>query len=121
MADLPGPPPGESAPPAGTPLYRDGKRRDNGNGHLSQPDGEDYFDSWAELFRLSRDNLVVDRRRYEAMIYELGKLGAWQDFFKGQQGENRNLREKIEAQWSRELDFFRQLSSKNGKKGWKLW
>jgi hypothetical protein len=78
-------------------------------------------DTWSELFRLSRDHLVVDRRRYEAMIYELGKLGAWQDFFKGQQRENRNLREKIESQWAKELEFFRQLSSKNDKKGWRKW
>jgi hypothetical protein len=115
------PPPGAPTLAAGTQLRRDESRRANGNGRARQMEGEEYFDSWSELFRLSRDNLVVDRQRYEAMIYELGKLGAWQDFFKGHQRETRNLREKIEAQWTRELEFFRQLSSKNGKKGWRKW
>jgi hypothetical protein len=118
-AGLPEVPPG--APAAGSRLRREEGRRTNGNGRAPQPEGEEYFDSWAELFRLGRDNLVVERRRYEAMIYELGKLGAWQDFFKGQQRETRNLREKIEAQWNRELEFFRQLNSKNDKKGWRKW
>ena len=106
---------------AGSQLRREAVRRTEGNGGARRPEGGEYFDSWAELFRLGRDNLVVDRRRYEAMIYELGKLGAWQEFFKGQQREAKNLREKIEAQWSRELEFFRQLSSKNDKKGWRKW
>lgn len=79
------------------------------------------WDSWADPLRLGRDTLLVDRHRYEAMIYELGKLGAWQEFFKQQQRENRQLREKIEAQWQRQLEFFRHLASKNGKKGWRPW
>ncbi len=112
-----------SAPPPamGKQVCREEGRRANGNGRTRSPGGEDFIDSWAELFRLGQDNLVVDRRRYEAMIYELGKLGAWQDFFKGQQRENRNLREKIESQWTKELEFFRQLSSKTDKKGWRKW
>jgi hypothetical protein len=114
------PSPGAPPPAAGSPI-RDGARRTHGNGRVRLPEGEEYFDSWSELFRLSRDHMVVDRRRYEAMIYELGKLGAWQEFFKGQQRENRNLREKIESQWAKELEFFRQLSSKNDKKGWRKW
>jgi len=115
-AGLPGPPPS-----VGTQLRRGEGRRSNGNGRIPHPEGDDHIDSWADLFRLGRDNLVVDRQRYEAMIYELGKLGAWQEFFKGHQRESRNLREKIEAQWSRELEFFRQLSAKNDKKGWRKW
>ncbi len=102
-------------------LHRDESHRGNGNGRGGEMDGEESFEPWGELFRLSRDNLVVDRQRYEAMIYELGTLGAWQEFFKGHQRETRKLREKIEAQWGRELDFFRQLSSKNDKKGWRKW
>ncbi len=121
VAGYPSAPPGE--PPGGMHLPRNGRQPVNGAGYQrqTQPDKEDYFDSWAELFKLGRDHLVVDRRRYEAMIYELGKLGAWQDFLKGQGRENKQLRDKIEAQWTRELDFFRQLSSKNGKKGWRVW
>lgn len=79
------------------------------------------YDSWAELFRLGRDHLIVERRRYEAMIYELGKLGAWQEFLRQQQRDNRQLREKIEAQWARELEYFRQLSFKGDKRGWRKW
>jgi len=92
-----------------------------GYGEEHVPEGEDYIDSWTEFFRFSQENLVVDRRRYEAMIYELGKLGAWQEFFKKQDLENKGLREKIEAHWARELEFLRQLSTKNNKKGWRKW
>ena len=121
-AAVPSPTPnGAPTPATGTQLRREEGRRTNGNGRPRPPEGEEYFDSWSELFRLSRDNLVVDRQRYEAMIYELGKLGAWQEFFKGHQRETKNLREKIEAQWSRELEYFRQLSTKNDKKGWRKW
>lgn len=89
----------------------------NGNGRTPQIEAEEYCDSWSELFHLSRDHLEVSLRRYEALIYELGKLGAWQEFFQGQQGENRNLRAKIESEWAKELEFFRQQNSKNDKKG----
>ena len=100
-------------------LRGDESRLSNGTGRMHRPDSGEYFDSWAELFQLSRDNLVVDRQRYEAMIYELGKLEALQEFFKEHQRETRSLRKKIEAQWTRELEFFRQLNSKNDKKGWR--
>jgi hypothetical protein len=121
VAGFPSPPPGVPRAPAGTRMPRGETRRTNGNGQGPLPEEEEYFDSWAEFFRFSQDNLVVDRRRYEAMIYELGKLGAWQEFFKQQHRENKGLREKIEAQWNRELEFFRQLGSKNNKKGWRKW
>jgi hypothetical protein len=118
---VPGPAPETPAVAPGHELRRDEGPRPNGNGRPRRPEGGEHFDSWSELFRLSRDNLVVDRQRYEAMIYELGKLGAWQEFFKGHQRETRSLREKIEAQWTRELEFFRQLNAKNDKKGWRKW
>jgi len=111
-AGFPSPPPSAPAPAAENQRHWDEPRRTNGNGRVPQPEAEEYFDSWSELFRLSRDHLEVYLRRYEAMIYELGKLGAWQEFFKGQQGENRNLRKKIESQWAKELEFFRHQSSK---------
>jgi hypothetical protein len=107
-------------PPAASPRREEGRRR-NGNGRFRLPEGEEYFDSWSELYSLSRDHLIVDRRRYEAMIYELGKLGAWQEFFKGQQRENKSLRQKIESQWAKELEYFRQMSARNEKKGWRKW
>lgn len=91
-----------------------------GSNHF-QEESEEMYDSWAELFRLGRDHLIVDRRRYEAMIYELGKLGAWQEILRQQQRDNRQLREKIEAQWARELEYFRQLSLKGDKRGWRKW
>lgn len=119
-AGFPSPSPAPAAPSAGAGRCRPGSRRANGDGAAaSQEVGEEIYERWSELFRLNGDNLVVDRRRYEAMIYELGKLGAWQEFFKRQQRENRLLRNKIEAQWEKELDFFRQLSFKRDKKGWR--
>lgn len=119
MAGFPSPQPSPPTPPAGTQSPRDENHRGNGNGRVPMPEGEEYFDSWANFFRFSRDNLVVERRRYEAMIYELGKLEAWQEFFKRQNRENKGLRDKLETQWARELEFFRQIASKNDKKGWR--
>lgn len=121
VAGFPSPPSRAPTPPAGARVSRSDSRRTNGNGRGPLPEDEEYFDSWADIFRFSRENLVVDRRRYEAMIYELGKLGAWQEFFKKQHRENKGLRDKIESQWNRELEFFRQLASKNDKKGWRKW
>lgn len=120
-AGFPGPSSGAPSPAAGTRRPQDQTRWTKGNGRGTAPEGEDFVDPWTEFFRFSQENLVVDRRRYEAMIYELGKLGAWQDFFKKQQREHKGLREKIEAQWSRELEYFRELASKNNKKGWRKW
>jgi hypothetical protein len=121
VAGFPSPPPRAPTPAAESRVSRHDSRRTNGNGQGPLPEDEEYFDSWADMFRFSREHLVVDRRRYEAMIYELGKLGAWQEFFKKQNRENKGLRDKIESQWNRELEFFRQLASKNDKKGWRKW
>ena len=121
VAGFPSPPPSAPTPPPGARVSPKDHRRTNGNGRETLPEDEEYFDSWADIFRFSRENLVVDRRRYEAMIYELGKLGAWQEFFKKQHRENKGLRDKIESQWNRELEFFRQMASKNDKKGWRKW
>jgi len=119
-AGFPSPSAASPAPSTGARPRRQENHGFNGNGRSrNQEEGEELYEPWAELFRLSRDNLVVDRRRYEAMIYELGKLGAWQDIFKNQRRENRQLRDKIEAQWAKELEFFRNLSSRREKKGWR--
>lgn len=75
-------------------------------------------ETWSDMLRFSHDNLIVERRRYEAMIYELGKLGALSDFFKKEHRQNRALREKLESQWTKELDYLRQLVAKKSKKGW---
>jgi hypothetical protein len=121
VAGYPSPPPGTPPPPAGVRWPREETHRRNGNGRGPLPEEEEYVDSWGDFFRFNRENLLVDRRRYEAMIYELGKLGAWQEFFKKQQRETKGLREKIEAQWNRELEYFRELASKTNKKGWRKW
>jgi hypothetical protein len=74
---------------------------------------------WQEIFRLSQENLVVERRRYEAMIYELGKLGALQEFLRKENRQNKALRDKLEGQWDAELKYLRQqLTTKKPKKGW---
>jgi hypothetical protein len=66
-------------------------------------------DSWQEFVRASQGNLIVERRRYEAMIYELGKLKVWQEICKQERRENKNLNLKLEAQLAREVDYLRQL------------
>jgi hypothetical protein len=65
--------------------------------------------SWQEIVRASQENLVVERRRYEAMIYELGKLKVWQEICKQERRENKSLYVKLEAQLAREVDYLRQL------------
>ncbi len=74
---------------------------------------------WQEILRFSQENLMVERRRYEAMIYELGKLGALQDYWKKEHRQHRALRDKLESQWMAELQHLRQqLQAKKPKKGW---
>jgi hypothetical protein len=87
----------------------------------AQPAWGSWPDAWAELQRLTRDGLFVERRRYEAMIYELGKLGAWHEVMKRETKDNKQLREKLEGQWTRDLEYFRQMAQKHQKKGWRWW
>jgi len=84
-------------------------RKANGPHH-----GTGEFDhSWQEFIRASQENLIVERRRYEAMIYELGKLQVWQEICKQERRENKNLNLKLEAQLAREVDYLRHLLKKN--------
>jgi hypothetical protein len=70
-------------------------------------------ESWQEFVRASQENLVVERRRYEAMIYGLGQLQVWQAICKQERREKRNLNLKLEAQLTREVDYLRDLLKKN--------
>ena len=56
--------------------------------------------------------MIVERRRYEAMIYELGKLQAWQEIGKQERREKKMLNLKLEAQLAREVDYLRHLLQK---------
>ncbi|MDI6852653.1 MAG: bifunctional DNA primase/polymerase [Deltaproteobacteria bacterium] len=89
----------------------------NGQGSR-QPGWQDIYEAWSQMCRFSHENLVVERRRYETMIYELGKLGALSDFFKRECRQNKALRDKLESQWTKELDHLRQLVGQKTKKGW---
>lgn len=73
----------------------------------------DFGAGWQELFRVSQENLLVERRRYEAMIYELGKLEVWQEIGKQERRENKSLNMKLEAHMAREVDYLRRLLKKN--------
>jgi hypothetical protein len=77
-----------------------------------QGNGE-FDDSWQELFRASQENLIIERHRYEAMIYELGKLQVWQEICQQERRENKRLSKKLEAQLAREVDYLRTLLKKN--------
>jgi hypothetical protein len=68
--------------------------------------------------RLPQDSLLVDRHRYEAMIYELGKLGAWQEIYEQEHQENKALKRKVDAHLTKEINSLRQLSTPKDKKGW---
>ncbi|MFZ5452657.1 MAG: bifunctional DNA primase/polymerase [Thermodesulfobacteriota bacterium] len=70
----------------------------------------------------SRENIMVERDRYEAMLYELGKLGAWYEIQKNYSRENKALKEKIDSQQQKEISRLRRLCTQNQNqkkdKGW---
>lgn len=69
-----------------------------------------------------RESILVERDRYEAMLYELGKLGAFHEIQKLCFRENKLLKDKIETQQQKEISRLRRLCTqyKNQKKdkGW---
>lgn len=73
----------------------------------------EFGDSWQESFRASQENLIIERHRYEAMIYELGKLQVWQEICQQERRENKRLSRKLEGQLAREVDYLRTLLKKN--------
>jgi hypothetical protein len=79
---------------------------------LQRGNGE-FSAAWQELFRASQEHLMVERRRYEAMIYKLGKLEVWQEIGKQERRENKSLNMKLEAHLAREVDYLRHLLKKN--------
>ena len=79
-----------------------------------QSKGE-FGNSWQELFRDSQENLIIEPQRYEAMIYELGKLQVWKEICQQERRENKRLSKKLEAVLAREVDYLRNLLKKNFK------
>ncbi|MDD2903528.1 MAG: hypothetical protein PHU44_13970 [Syntrophales bacterium] len=69
-----------------------------------------------------RESISVERDRYEAMLYELGKLGAWYEIQKDCSRENKVLRDKIGTQQQKEISRLRRLCTQNQNqkkdKGW---
>lgn len=69
-----------------------------------------------------RESISVERDRYEAMLYELGKLGAWHEIQKDFQQENKSLKERIDSQQQKEISRLRRLCTQNQNqkkdKGW---
>jgi hypothetical protein len=63
--------------------------------------------------------IPVDRKKYEAMIYELGRLGGLQKVNDRTVREANSLKEKVEAQRQDEINHLRQLvREKKDKKWW---
>ncbi len=62
--------------------------------------------------------IPVNRKQYEAMIYELGRLGALQKINKRYVREADSLKAKIEAKRQEEIDHLRQLVREKKNKGW---
>lgn len=92
-----------------------------GNGRrTSLSAGTRAYEAWGEACPFPQESLIVERRRYEAMIYELGKLGALTDFYRREHRQHKALRDRLETQWMRELEYLRQLVAKKTKKGWYL-
>jgi hypothetical protein len=63
-------------------------------------------------------DIPVNRKQYEAMIYELGRLGALQKFSNRITREANSLKSKIEAQRQEEVNHLRQLVQEKNKKKW---
>jgi len=55
----------------------------------------------------------VERDRYEAMLYELGKLGAWHEIQQDYSRENKVLKERIDSQQQKEISRLRRLCTQN--------
>ena len=72
----------------------------------------------AKLFWMPRDSMMVERDRYEAMLYELGKLGAWHEMQKHYFRENKLLKEKLDSQQQKEISRLRRLCNQKKDKGW---
>lgn len=66
----------------------------------------------------SQGEIPVNRKQYEAMIYELGRLGALQKFTNRITREANSLKVKIEAQRQEEVNHLRQLVREKNKKKW---
>jgi hypothetical protein len=62
--------------------------------------------------------IPVNRKQYEAMIYELGRLGAFQKFSNRITREATSLKSRIEAQRQEEVNHLRQLVQEKNKKKW---
>ncbi len=84
------------------------------------PGAEAFDQAAAKLLWMPRDGIMVERDRYETMLYELGKLGAWHEIQKHYFRENKLLKEKLESQQQKEISRLRKLCSQNQKKdkGW---
>jgi len=55
----------------------------------------------------------VERDRYEAMLYELGKLGAFHEIQQDSFRENKLLKERIDSQQQKEISRLRRLCTQN--------
>jgi hypothetical protein len=73
----------------------------------------DFGEARQEFLRTPQESLLVERRRYEAMIYELGKLQVWREICLQERLENKKLNRKLEAQLAREVDYLRDLLKKH--------
>jgi hypothetical protein len=55
----------------------------------------------------------VERDRYEAMLYELGKLGAWHEIHQEHTRENKLLKDRIDSQQQKEISRLRRLCTQH--------
>jgi hypothetical protein len=67
---------------------------------------------------LPQGEIPVNRKQYEAMIYELGRLNALQKFNNQVSREAKLLKAKIDAQRQEEINHLRQLAVQKKPKKW---
>ena len=66
----------------------------------------------------SQGEISINRKQYEAMIYEMGRLAALQKYNNQAVRETKSLKAKIDAQRQEEINHLRQLVRDNKTKKW---
>ncbi len=127
-AVAPPPPPRQEPPPPPPPVPRNFSAPSPRSQGWQEPEGKftlpgqspthnlpEVYDQQGAMRVLwrPRENISVERDRYEAMLYELGKLGAFHEIQEGFSRENKLLKERIDTQQQKEISRLRRLCTQN--------
>ena len=71
-----------------------------------------------QFYWIPGDSLLVERRRYESMLYQLGRLEALHELERRCLRENKALKDKMDLERREELANLRRLVTQKKEKGW---